>query len=379
MRQASNLQAGQESGSFSLCAIVLSLTSAVYATIKFAGSKFFYTIGATAMIRNLMIDTCLAIVLLATLAPPAHAHLDPVIGACDVLDSELLDTLSHLIVTDVGVSECDFDSAGLSPGGLEILIEGTAGGSSVYSEILAHEIALQCEQAVLLKTETEIIYTNPNGKKTDMLVMIDTVKIGISVTRAIVFPPGTPLSPAQAQSLLEDKLSDIIASSANVDPADAWQKQILLVETPSSADRDLLLSTVPLIDAGLRDDTIVWVVQTDGEDEFLYFGPAPECDATSVPVVASRNMGLLAYPNPFNPVTTIAFTLPVDGPVSVTVFDLSGRRSRTLADATWLNAGVQSLQWDGRGDNGGFVGSGVYLIRVASNAGVATHRAVLVK
>ena len=42
--------------------------------------------------------------------------------------------------------------------------------------------------------------------------------------------------------------------------------------------------TVPLIDAGLRADTIVWVVQTDGEDDFLYFGPAPECVLTSVPV-----------------------------------------------------------------------------------------------
>ncbi len=330
------------------------------------------------MIRHLMIATCLAIVLLAALTQPAHAHLDPVTGACDVLDTELLDTLAHLIVTDVGVSECDFDTAGLSPGGLELLLEGTAGGSSIYSEILAHEIALQCEQAVLLKTETEILYTNPNGKKTDMLVLIDSVKIGISVTRAIVFPPGTPLSPAQAQSLLEDKLSDVIASSANVDSADAWQKQILVVETPSSDDRDLLLSTVPGIDAGLRDDTIVWVVQTDGEDEFLYFGPAPECDPTSVPVAVASNMNLRAYPNPFNPLTTITFTLPVDGPVSVTVYDLVGRRTRTLAEATWLRAGVQLLPWDGRADNGAFVGSGVYFIRVASNGGVATHRAVLV-
>ena len=324
------------------------------------------------MIRDRAPHAILAFLLSTVLAAPVDAHLDPVSGACGVLDTELVDASPHLIDTDAGVEECDFVPEGLSPGGLEILLDGGAGGSSIYSEILAHEIALQCEQAVLLKTETEIIYVDPNGKKTDMLVTIDGVKIGISVTRAIVFPPGTPLSPAQAQALLEDKLADILESSANVDSVDAWQKQILTVETPSADDRDVLLATVPLIDAGLRADTIIWVVQTDGEDDFLYFGDPPECDAMGVTEALAVSPSLHAYPNPFRPSTGVAFAVRAEGPVTVEIFDPGGRRVRSLG-------GEQRLRWDGRADDGRLVGSGVYLVRVTSGEVVSMSRIVLVK
>ncbi len=331
-----------------------------------------------------MFEALLAVVLLATLAAPAHTHLDPVTGACGELDTELIDASPHLIVTDVGVSECDFIAEGLSPGGLEMLLEGTAGGSSIYSEILAHEIALQCEQAGLLKTETEIIYTDPNGKKTDILVMIDGIKIGISVTRAIVWPPGTPLSPAQAQSLLEDKLSDIIASSLNVDSVDAWQKQILLVETPSATDRDLLLNTVPLIGAGLRDDTIVWVVQTDGEDDFLYFGPEPECEATSVAGGEEAETSIPAFalepnaPNPFSRQTTIRFLLPREASAKLDVYDVAGRRVKTLFNGM-QTVGSHAVVWNRRDDAGRDAPAGVYFYRLTMDGETLSRKMVLNK
>jgi hypothetical protein len=67
------------------------------------------------------------------------------------------------------------------------------------------------------------------------------------------------------------------------------------------------------------------------------------------------------YPNPFNPTTTIAFTLPLDKAVSVRVFDVTGRLVRTLVDNQLYNAGTYEGVWDGTSDAGNTVASGSYL------------------
>ena len=301
-----------------------------------------------------------------------------VTGDCDVLDVELEDPLPALFVSDVDLTGCDFVSGGLSPGGAEILTDGTAGGSSVYSEILAYEFLRSCEAAALLKTETEIVYDSI-GPLTDLLVSIDGVKIGVSVTRAIVFPPGTPITLARATELLEDKLGDVLASSANVSAADAWQKQILVVATPSTGDRDTVVQALGTIDATLRADTIVWVVQTDGDDDFLYFGDDPGCTVTAVPSTIAARLDLRVAPNPFNPNTTIRFTLAEPGPVTAVVFDLAGRAVRTLAAGRDFAPGRHALRWDGRSDAGRRVASGVYVVRVHGGGVAESGRLILVE
>ncbi|MBD3366841.1 MAG: hypothetical protein GF405_01550, partial [Candidatus Eisenbacteria bacterium] len=64
-------------------------------------------------------------------------------------------------------------------------------------------------------------------------------------------------------------------------------------------------------------------------------------------------------PNPFNPVTTIGYHVPNEAPVSVRVYDVSGRLVRTLVDGV-VEPGRHQAVWDGRSDNGEAVGSGVY-------------------
>ncbi len=70
-----------------------------------------------------------------------------------------------------------------------------------------------------------------------------------------------------------------------------------------------------------------------------------------------------AYPNPFNPRTMIPFELPVSGDVDLAVYDLLGRRVRTLVKGTW-SAGRHQVAWDGRTETGRSVSSGVYLYRL---------------
>ncbi len=82
------------------------------------------------------------------------------------------------------------------------------------------------------------------------------------------------------------------------------------------------------------------------------------------------------YPNPFNPHTSIPFTLAAAGAVRLQVYDLRGRLVRTLWDGP-LAAGAHRLDWDGRNAAGRPVASGVYLYRL--EAGGQVHSRKLLK
>jgi flagellar hook assembly protein FlgD len=83
-------------------------------------------------------------------------------------------------------------------------------------------------------------------------------------------------------------------------------------------------------------------------------------------------------PNPFNPVTTIEFTLPHDGDASLKVFDLRGRLVRTLFDGPQF-AGARTVEWNGRDASGARVASGVYLYRLLAGNHVEQRKMTLLK
>ena len=86
-----------------------------------------------------------------------------------------------------------------------------------------------------------------------------------------------------------------------------------------------------------------------------------------------------AYPNPFNPQTTLAFYLPKECRATMKVFDTAGRLVRTLADDKYLAAGHHSLIWSGRDNNGRLSTSGVYFYRLEAGEFVATQQMTLLK
>jgi hypothetical protein len=83
-------------------------------------------------------------------------------------------------------------------------------------------------------------------------------------------------------------------------------------------------------------------------------------------------------PNPFNPVTTIAYDLAHAGESRLVVYDVSGARVRELVD-TKQPAGRYAVSWDGRDDAGRSVASGVYFYRLTSGAFSQTRKMVLLK
>jgi YVTN family beta-propeller protein len=77
---------------------------------------------------------------------------------------------------------------------------------------------------------------------------------------------------------------------------------------------------------------------------------------------------LAAHPNPFNPVTRIEFSLVQDATIDLAVYDLQGRRVRTLSHER-RPEGVHTVTWDGRDGAGRAVSSGVYLVRLITDRG----------
>ena len=84
------------------------------------------------------------------------------------------------------------------------------------------------------------------------------------------------------------------------------------------------------------------------------------------------------YPNPFNPVTSVAFQIPEETKVTLSVFNASGQKVKTLVD-TELLPGVYQANWDGSGDSGEKVASGVYFYSLVAGDHKETKRMVLLK
>jgi hypothetical protein len=83
-------------------------------------------------------------------------------------------------------------------------------------------------------------------------------------------------------------------------------------------------------------------------------------------------------PNPFNPSTTLAFTLPAPGRTTLTIYDITGRKVRTLF-SEFMAPGAHAAIWDGRDERGGPVSSGVYLARLESGRTATTAKMLLMK
>jgi ligand-binding sensor domain-containing protein len=84
------------------------------------------------------------------------------------------------------------------------------------------------------------------------------------------------------------------------------------------------------------------------------------------------------YPNPFNPSTTIEFTLTNAGQASLSIFNLAGQKIRDLRSGT-ISAGTHTAVWDGRDRNGQPVSSGVYFAQLRAGNTVVNRKMTLMK
>ena len=124
---------------------------------------------------------------------------------------------------------------------------------------------------------------------------------------------------------------------------------------------------------------IVWPPNICVAESLLSFTVSPKTylpeDITPLP---GKFKLLQNYPNPFNKSTVIGFTLTQSDFVSLEIFDLLGRRIKTLVSER-LPAGYNSVIWDGTDDSGEEVASGIYLYELKSGELTETQKLMLLK
>jgi hypothetical protein len=84
------------------------------------------------------------------------------------------------------------------------------------------------------------------------------------------------------------------------------------------------------------------------------------------------------FPNPFNPRTSLLYSVPVSMEVKFAIYDVKGRLVRTLVDGQ-VEAGEHREEWDGKDDSGHEVPAGVYHYRLSTKEGSSVRRMVLVR
>ena len=115
-------------------------------------------------------------------------------------------------------------------------------------------------------------------------------------------------------------------------------------------------------------------IRPDGKSRAFLLAPASTTSVPGGPLPAFRFTAVT--PNPVHSSARVAFELPRAGRASLVVHDLAGRAVRQLATG-WFGAGPQSVDWDGRDDDGGRLAPGAYFARLVTDQGTLRQRFVV--
>ena len=166
------------------------------------------------------------------------------------------------------------------------------------------------------------------------------------------------------QIVIDLLLGPITESSLHAFLAEA---EVLLTESLAMDPNNQIEDSIAEHFEGLRG----WISQRMAQYSELLSG-------TGVPEADPATCLVQIYPNPFNPRTTITYTLTAPGRVKLQVFDLAGRLVATLIDG-YREAGEHLVTWTARDDGGQAVASGIYLLRVQSREHAQGYKLVLTK
>jgi hypothetical protein len=157
-----------------------------------------------------------------------------------------------------------------------------------------------------------------------------------------------------------------------------WLIRILLRDSTATAlSSDALPSAADLDDWQYRRYLDVWGYQAEWTIGAFVIAMTTQPTAVA-PVIPRARLGPI-FPNPFASSTSIAYSVATSGRVTLRVFDVKGRRVRTLVDGRVLGGRESVLRWDGKDDAGRGVASGVYFCALTSGPVTETKRVVLLR
>lgn len=124
-------------------------------------------------------------------------------------------------------------------------------------------------------------------------------------------------------------------------------------------------------------DGVVWIGSPSGLISFTYDDVIPISVEKTEPAPSEISLDAV-YPNPFNPYTTITYSLKEPGSITLTIYNTSGQRVRELVDG-YSEGGKHVVMWDSRNNGGAPVSSGVYFAVLANGQRTSVRRMMLVK
>jgi hypothetical protein len=153
-------------------------------------------------------------------------------------------------------------------------------------------------------------------------------------------------------------------SVTDAEPASFWVESGSgsVGQPPSVASQGKIYVTPPV-----SGDVTMPVAALNGEESALDRGDTPR-----------PQLSMQISPNPFNPLTSIRFSLPAEGPVELRVFDARGQLMTTLLSEV-LGAGQHVVVWNGTDGDGRAVASGVYFSRLVTREGDLLEKMMLVR
>lgn len=180
-------------------------------------------------------------------------------------------------------------------------------------------------------------------------------------------PPTSVARVDQAGWCIYDVTPDVMSEAA----VDGVLTEVLRINTPPEGT-PLFLSefySKEYQTSGLRPYLKVWYLTSTAVD--------PDDPSMVRSMADSRLLGP-ATPNPFNPRTSIHYTMPAAGPVRLEVYDLGGRLVSRLVQGH-QGAGHHIVEWDGRDDTGRGLSSGVFFYRLVTGDAVETRKMTMLK
>ena len=213
----------------------------------------------------------------------------------------------------------------------------------------------------------------PNG------VICDTLH-----NRLLVISVNTSTRPIMAVDFTDGSVSVVVNTYGYAGDGLAWDDQGRLYTSEWSSNSchryDTLFSHPPeTVSSGHDGPADIYINRRDNilcvpnfyrnDVDFVDINQSSTDDIT----VPDRYNSLSNYPNPFNAGTTIKYSLENDGPVTIQVFDLMGRRIETLVNTMQI-AGQHSITWNADGNS-----SGTYFYSIKAGEFSGTRKMTLVK
>ncbi len=150
--------------------------------------------------------------------------------------------------------------------------------------------------------------------------------------------------------------SDILVVKTDVNGDEEWRR----IYGDSGIDRAHSIQQI-----SENDFVVLGFTHLTGSADFwlLRLGLETGINSNSIP---DNKIFINNYPNPFNPATTISFSIPEESHAEISIYNIKGQKIKQL-HSDQLSADRHSVVWDGRDDSGKPVSSGVYFYKLEAN------------